>query len=57
MSEQTTTKASPSPRFSLDKFAIDKFAIDKFAIDTWAVAASVLFIALVVAGIFPRVPW
>jgi hypothetical protein len=52
MSEQTTTKASPSPRFSLDKFAIDKFAID-----TWAVAASVLFIALVVAGIFPRVPW
>jgi hypothetical protein len=42
MSDQTTTKASPSPRFSLD---------------TWAVAASVLFIALVVAGIFPRVPW
>ena len=44
MSEQTTTKASPSPRFSL-------------SLDTWAVAASVLFIALVVAGIFPRVPW
>jgi len=42
MSETTQTGAPPSPRFSLD---------------TWAVAASVLFIALIVAGIFPRVPW
>ena len=47
MSDQTTTKASPSPRFSLDTFSLD----------TWAVAASIIFIALVVAGIFPRVPW
>jgi hypothetical protein len=38
---ETPTRA-PTPRFSLD---------------TWAVAASVLFIALIVAGIFPRVPW
>jgi hypothetical protein len=52
MSELTTTKASPSPRFSLDRFALDRFALD-----TWAVAASVVFIALIVAGIFPRVPW
>ena len=42
MSELTTTKVAPSRRFSLD---------------TWAVAASVVFIALIVAGIFPRVPW
>ena len=52
MSEQTTTKDSPSPRFFLDRFALDRFALD-----TWAVAASVIFIALIVAGIFPRVPW
>jgi len=52
MSEQTTTKVSPSPRFFLDRFALHRFALD-----TWAVAASVVFIALIVAGIFPRVPW
>ena len=57
MSEQTTTKVSPSPRFFLDRFALDRFALDRFALDTWAVAASVVFIALIVAGIFPRVPW
>ena len=42
MSETTQTQATSSPRFSLD---------------SWAVAASVVFIALIVAGIFPRVPW
>jgi hypothetical protein len=42
MSETTQTKAGPSPRLSLD---------------SWAVAASVVFIALIVAGLFPRVPW
>ena len=42
MSEPEKSKTAPSPRFSLD---------------TWAVAASVVFIALIVAGIFPRVPW
>ena len=38
----TTTSTPKAPRFSLD---------------TWAVTAAVLFILLVVAGIFPRVPW
>jgi len=28
-----------------------------FTLDSWAVALSILFIALIVAGIFPRVPW
>ena len=36
------TNTSKSPRLSLD---------------TWAVSAAVIFIVLVVAGIFPRVPW
>jgi hypothetical protein len=27
------------------------------SLDTWAVSAAVIFIILVVAGIFPRVPW
>lgn len=52
MSEQTTAKLSPSPRFSLDRLGLDRFGLD-----SWAVAASVVFIALIVAGIFPRVPW
>jgi len=38
----TTTSSSKAPHFSLD---------------TWAVAAAVVFIVLVVAGVFPRVPW
>jgi hypothetical protein len=42
MSETTNTKTAPAPRLSLD---------------TWAVSAAVIFIILVVAGIFPRVPW
>jgi len=29
----------------------------RFSLHTWAVAAAVIFIVLVVAGIFPRVPW
>jgi hypothetical protein len=37
-----TSKAPTAPRFSLD---------------TWAVAAAVLFIVVIVAGLFPRVPW
>ena len=30
---------------------------DRFSLDSWAVTAAVIFIVLVVAGIFPRVPW
>jgi hypothetical protein len=29
----------------------------RFSLDTWAVSAAVIFIVLVVAGIFPHVPW
>ena len=43
----TTTSSPKAPRFSLDLLSLD----------TWAVTAAVLFIVLVVAGIFPRVPW
>ena len=39
--------SAPAPRFSLDWLSLD----------SWAVAASVIFIVLVVAGIFPHVPW
>jgi len=42
MSESTQTNSAPSRRLSMD---------------SWAVAASIVFIALIVAGIFPRVPW
>ena len=37
-----TTNAPKAPRVSLD---------------TWAVSAAVLFIVLVVAGVFPHVSW
>ena len=42
-----TTNEPKSPRFSLGWLSLD----------SWAVTAAVLFIVLVVAGIFPRVPW
>ena len=41
-SSANETPRAPSPRFSLD---------------TWAGAAAVIFIVLIVAGVFPRVPW
>ena len=44
---ETTPARARAPRFSLDRFSLD----------SWAVAAAVIFIVLVVAGIFPRVPW
>jgi hypothetical protein len=48
MSEPTKTKAaSPLPRLSLDWPSAD----------SWAVSAAVIFILLVVAGVFPHVSW
>ena len=38
----TTTSSPKAPRFSLDSLAV---------------TAAVLFIVLIVAGIFPHVPW
>jgi len=29
----------------------------RVSLDTWAVTAAVVFIVVIVAGIFPRVPW
>jgi hypothetical protein len=45
MSEQTNQKTAP------------RFSLDWLSLDSWAVSAAVIFIVLVVAGIFPRVPW
>lgn len=48
MSEPTNTKAaSAAPRFSLDRRSLD----------SWALSAAVVFILLVVAGVFPHVSW
>jgi hypothetical protein len=48
MSEPTNTKTAPRlPRFSLDWMSTE----------SWAVSAAVIFILLVVAGVFPRVSW
>jgi hypothetical protein len=48
MSEPTNTKtASPPTRLSLDWLSAD----------SWAVSAAVIFILLVVAGVFPHVSW
>ena len=42
MREPTNSKIASPPRLSLD---------------TWAVSAAVIFILLVVAGVFPHVSW
>ena len=47
MSEATNTKATSAPRLSLDWLSAD----------SWAVSAAVIFILLVVAGVFPHVSW
>ena len=47
-----TTNEPKSRRLSLDWLSLDWLSLD-----SWAVTAAVLFIVLVVAGIFPRVPW
>ena len=52
MSEPTQTKAAPPPRFSLETWSLDTWTLE-----AWAVAASVIFIALIVAGVFPYVSW
>ena len=52
MSDLTTAKTPSSPRFSLGAPSLDRLSLD-----SWAVAAAVIFVALIVVGIFPRVPW
>ena len=32
-----------------------RFSLDSLA--AWAVAAAIVFIALIVAGVLPRIPW
>ena len=47
MREPTNTKAAPALHLSLDWLSAD----------SWAVPAAVVFILLVVAGVFPHVSW
>ena len=51
MSDITETKAAAPRRFSSAR------APRTWTAETWAVVLSVAFIALIVAGVFPRVPW
>jgi hypothetical protein len=34
-----------------------RLSLDWLSLDSWAITAALLFIVLVVAGVFPRVPW
>ena len=52
----TTSSISPAETAPARARA-PRFSLDRFSLDSWAVAAAVIFIVLVVAGIFPRVPW
>ena len=57
-----TTSEPKSPRLSLDWLSLDWLSLDWLSLDwlsldSWAITAAVIFIVLVVAGIFPRVPW
>ncbi len=49
MSDITETKAAPPRRFAS--------AGPGWTAEIWAVVLSLAFIALIVAGVFPRVPW
>jgi hypothetical protein len=53
MSETTQTAPAPWRRVSRDKLAPDTW----LARDVWPVAASIIFIVLIVIGLFPRLPW
>jgi hypothetical protein len=48
---------TPRARARAPRFSLARFSLDWFSLDSWAVAAAVIFIVLVVAGVFPRVPW
>jgi hypothetical protein len=52
----TTSSISPAETAPARTRA-PRFFLHRFSLDSWAVAAAVVFILLVVAGIFPRVPW
>jgi hypothetical protein len=52
----TPSSISPAERAPA-RAARPRFYLQRFSLDSWAVAAAVIFIILVVAGIFPRVPW
>jgi len=52
----TTSSISPADTTPA-RTRTPRFSPDRFSLDSWAVAAAVIFIILVVAGIFPRVPW
>ena len=52
MTEHAQTKAPPWRRL-----AFDARPADIRWMEIWAVVASVAFIVLIVAGVFPRVPW
>jgi hypothetical protein len=52
----TTSSISPADTAPA-RTRTPRFSLDRFSLDSWAVAAAVIFIVLVVAGIFPRVPW
>jgi hypothetical protein len=52
----TTSSVSPTDT-APTRARAPRFSLDRFSLDSWAVAAAVIFIVLVVAGIFPRVPW
>ena len=48
MREPTNSKTASSP---------PRFSLDWLSANSWAVSAAVIFILLVVAGVFPHVSW
>ena len=48
MRQPTTTKTDSSP---------PRLSLDWPSAESWAVSAAVIFILLVVAGVFPHVSW
>jgi hypothetical protein len=38
-------------------FSFDRFFVNLFSLHIWSVGAAIAFIALIVFGVLPRIPW
>jgi hypothetical protein len=54
MASHSPADGAPQPA---RRFSLDSLSLDHLSLDFWGVAAAVIFVVLVVVGVFPRVPW
>jgi Tfp pilus assembly protein PilO len=54
MASHSPVDGAPQPA---RRFSLESFSLDRLSLESWAVAVAVIFVLLVVVGVFPRVPW